>query len=385
MTSSAPARVSEVIAVLFALAVGILIALAPTPAAFAQAVNTAARIVALGDVHGDFDVFVRVLRDAGVIDDKNKWKGGATTLVQTGDVLDRGPASRKVMDLLMDLEKQAGRAGGRVHALIGNHEVMNLVGDLRYVSAGEYAAFASGGSAELRDRAYEVLADPQLKEDANYRQEWMKSRPLGWVEHRQAFGPNGKYGKWIRGHQAVARVNDFIFLHGGISPTLTETSVEAINARVAKELEAVDKLTEGLAVAEDGPFWYRGLAQAPEAELADHVDRVLTTFGVKHVVIGHTVTPGAVVPRFDGKVVMIDVGMSAFYGGPPACLIVENGAAFAMHRGTKLQLPIGGDIVPYLKAAAALDPAPSRILPLIANGGKLPLAGPPAPSERPGR
>ena len=154
---------------------------------------------------------------------------------------------------------------------------------------------------------------------------------------------------------------------------------------MSTDLAAVDKLTEGLSIAEHGPFWYRGLAQSPEPELADHVDRTLATFGVKHIVIGHTVTPGAVVPRFDGKVVMIDVGMSAFYGGPPACLIVEQGAAFAMHRGTKLPLPLGGDIVSYLKAAAALDPAPSRILPLITNGGKLPLAGPPAPSERPGR
>src|SRR5262245_33598569 len=98
------------------------------------------RVVAVGDVHGDFGAFVGVLRAAGVIDQKNKWTGGKTHLVQTGDVPDRGADSRKVMDLLMDLEKQAPKAGGRVHALIGNHEAMNLYGDLRYVVPGEFAA-----------------------------------------------------------------------------------------------------------------------------------------------------------------------------------------------------------------------------------------------------
>ncbi|MSR03122.1 MAG: hypothetical protein EXR94_10365 [Gemmatimonadetes bacterium] len=99
------------------------------------------RIVAVGDVHGDFAQFTTVLRQAGVIDAKNRWAGGQTHLVQTGDVPDRGPDSRQVMDLLMELTPQAEKAGGQVHALIGNHEAMRVLGDLRYVSPGEYEAF----------------------------------------------------------------------------------------------------------------------------------------------------------------------------------------------------------------------------------------------------
>ena len=98
------------------------------------------RVVAVGDVHGDYGGFVEVLRSAGVIDQKLRWTGGKTHLVQTGDVPDRGADSRKAMDLLMNLEKQAAKAGGQVHALIGNHEAMNLYGDLRYTVPGEFAA-----------------------------------------------------------------------------------------------------------------------------------------------------------------------------------------------------------------------------------------------------
>src|SRR6266542_113549 len=94
------------------------------------------RIVAVGDVHGDLPQFTAVLRSAEVIDRDGNWSGGKTHLVQAGDLLDRGPDSRKVIELLMKLEKQAREASGEVHCLVGNHETMNLYGDLRYVSAG---------------------------------------------------------------------------------------------------------------------------------------------------------------------------------------------------------------------------------------------------------
>ena len=94
--------------------------------------------------------FVEVLRSAGVIDQKDHWIGGKTHLVQTGDMPDRGPDTRKVMDLLMALEKEAAKAGGHVHALIGNHEAMNVYGDLRYTTPAEFAAFATNDSERVR-------------------------------------------------------------------------------------------------------------------------------------------------------------------------------------------------------------------------------------------
>src|SRR5436190_1612273 len=98
------------------------------------------RIVAVGDVHGAYDRYVEILRTAGLLDDRLRWTGGRAHLVQLGDIVDRGPDSLKALDLLDRLEKDASRAGGAVHALLGNHEVMRMLGDLRFATAGEYEA-----------------------------------------------------------------------------------------------------------------------------------------------------------------------------------------------------------------------------------------------------
>lgn len=269
------------------------------------------------------------------------------------------------MDLLMRLEREANRAGGRVHALIGNHEVMNILGDLRYVSAEEYAAFRTADSESLRERAYEVLADPAQKDTSGYRDQWFKDHPPGWVEHRQAFSPNGSYGKWIRQHRAVVRINDTMFLHGGIGPTVASLSVEDINQRIRDELNKPDTIQDGLSGDDGGPLWYRGLAQDSESELEGFVDRLLQSFGVRHIVVGHTIVAPAIVPRLGGKVITIDVGLSSYYGGPPACLLIEGGRFMALHRGTRVDLPFDGNVRTYLQRIAALDPAPSPLLNVI--------------------
>src|ERR1700730_13406693 len=101
------------------------------------------RIVAVGDIHGAYEPLVGILRAAGVLDGRLRWAGGRTHLVQTGDILDRGPDSRKALDLLRRLEDDARRAGGAAHPLLGNHEGMRVLRDLRFVSPGEYGAFTS--------------------------------------------------------------------------------------------------------------------------------------------------------------------------------------------------------------------------------------------------
>jgi len=339
----------------------VILAAATGPAAAQESFTEVDRIVAVGDVHGDFEQFVTVLRQAGVIDEKNRWTGGKTHLVQTGDVLDRGPDSRKVMDLLRELEDQAQHAGGRVHALIGNHEAMNILGDLRYVSPGEYEAFRGPRAEVLRDRAFKGLTPPEKRGDPDYRSEWDELHPLGWVEHRLAFEGDGEYGSWIRSNDAVVRIDGFLFVHGGISPKYRDRSIAELNELVQKDLEPGSIGSTGAAEDNLGPLWYRGLAADNETLLEPHVDSVLANFEVRHVVIGHTATAGAVMPRFQGKVIMIDVGLSAAYGGPPACLVIEHGAMSALHRGTLVALPTDGDMLPYLEAVAALEPPDSRL------------------------
>ena len=105
------------------------------------------RVVAVGDVHGAYDRFVEILRASRLVDDRLRWIGGRAHLVQVGDVVDRGPDSLKALDLLDRLQKDASRAGGAVHVLLGNHEVMRMLGDLRYTTPGEYEAFTTSKSA----------------------------------------------------------------------------------------------------------------------------------------------------------------------------------------------------------------------------------------------
>lgn len=336
------------------------------------------RVVAVGDVHGDFEQFCAVLRSAGVIDDQGKWSGGKTHLVQTGDILDRGAGSRQAMDLLMRLEEEARRAGGAVHALIGNHEAMNVYGDLRYVFPGEFAAFRDADSEKTREAAYQAhqkelqtsLPPGKVpKFDDAYRKAWESQVPLGFVEHRRALGPNGKYGKWIRSHNAVLKIDGTLFLHGGISPKYAAWTVRQINDRIRAELETATPAEDGILLDPDGPLWYRGLARGDEKTLEPRLRTILENFKIERIVIGHTFTEGAVISRLGAKVLMIDVGLSRYYdpNGRIACLVVEQGKPHALHRGKRLEFPSDGarDRIRYLKEAAALDPPPSPLRRLI--------------------
>ncbi len=325
------------------------------------------RTVAIGDVHGDFEQFVLVLESAGLMDGEGNWVGGRTHLVQTGDVLDRGPDSRKVMDLLMKLEKQAEAAGGCVHVLIGNHEAMNVYGDLRFVSPGEFAAFSGDPAGRFSlDQGPQAEARPVLD-----RAQWDPGQMPGLAQHRVALSPGGPYGKWITGHNAVVKIDDTLYVHAGISPKYAGWTLDAINERVREELRNPQQLHGGIVIDEQGPLWYRGLAEGDEAALGPPVDELMRNFGVSRVVIGHTYAGGAVMPRFGGRVLMVDAGISRVYDntGKVAALLVEDGKAWALHRGQKLELPKDGgpDLLRYLKEAAALDPRPSPLEARIAQ------------------
>ena len=163
------------------------------------------RIVAVGDLHGDYAAWQNIARAAGVIDASGHWAGGKTVLVQMGDITDRWADSLKIVRSLQQLQREAPRNGGRVIVLLGNHEAMNLIGDNRYTTAGEYAAFADAQSAARRDRVYEAnraaleaaarAVDPKATAE-QVRAAWLAEHPLGWVEHRLAWSPSGELGKW---------------------------------------------------------------------------------------------------------------------------------------------------------------------------------------------
>lgn len=316
--------------------------------AFPCDVQTTERVVAVGDVHGAYESFVAILRAANLIDSSDRWIGQKAVLVQTGDVVDRGGGSRKAIDLIRKLEREAERAGGRVYALLGNHELMRLVDDWRYVSAGEYDAFKSADSVEFRERAYAVVSANAQKQaaasagtfDANaFREQFLKEVPLGYLEMRQAFSATGDYGKWVRSRPAVARINGIVFMHGGVGEATAPLGCEGIDDRVLKDLGSLpvppDKVATLFAAWPTGPLWYRGLATEPEDKLSPSIDTLLAQMHARAFVLGHsTVLPGRITTRLGGRVVLIDTGMVAgtFYpGGVASALELQGATATAIY------------------------------------------------------
>jgi hypothetical protein len=344
------------------------------------AASAATRLVAIADIHGDLDAFVAILKRAGLIDDALKWSGGAATLVQLGDMIDRGPKSRGVLDFVMALQKDARRTDGRVIVLLGNHEVLNLFGDLRYVMPSDYASYADADSERRRTTAYDDYVRLAGAEGAAMsHDDWMAAHPAGFVEQREAFGPEGKYGKWLRSLPAVAKIDDSLFLHGGVSETFASWSVSRLNDRVATEIKAFDDAREflvskkmlvpyptlaetiaavGVAVSrkmeevnalmsfanwltihDNGPLWFRGYAKLPDADAEPLASKVSQQMGVARLVMGHTPEPGAIVQRFGDKVYLIDTGMLRGYvdGGKASALEIADGHVRAIYPdGTKM-------------------------------------------------
>jgi len=268
-------------------AMGLLLVLvAMTLSLQAAAATASPRVVAVGDIHGNFDALVEVLQETGLMDAEQRWIGGDAILVQTGDFLDRGSKVRKVMDLLMSLEEQAVRDSGRVIVLLGNHEMMNLMGDLIDVAKEGYLSFVDENSEKRRQDAYQdylelykrrsQLLGQEPSITPKFEKQWMKRHPPGFLEYRDALQPHGKYGGWLRKRPAIVQILDTIFLHGGIHPELASFSLRAINERIKWEIEAFDAYTRYM-VAEKLILSFATLDEtvaAAEAELKRRKDEV---------------------------------------------------------------------------------------------------------------
>jgi len=241
-------------------------AIAAAPAVSAQRAEPG-RVVAVGDVHGSLDGLRGVLRAAGLIDASDRWTGGTATLVQTGDVTDRGGDVRGALDLLMALEREAPAQGGRVLPVLGNHEAMNLVGELRDATADICARFAGKDADTVRDdawRDYEKLVKARARSRKGEqplgltrgKDGFAVSYPRGCIEYRLALGPDGVYGKWLRQRPIAVRVGRSVFMHAGAPPDTTD-SVEALNERARDEIARVDRFVARLSAAGLAAPWFR--------------------------------------------------------------------------------------------------------------------------------
>ncbi|MFK8042743.1 metallophosphoesterase [Congregibacter sp.] len=322
------------------------------------------RVVAVADVHGDYENYIEVLRQAELIDHRGRWSGGTTHFVQLGDVPDRGPDSAKIIEHLKALVKQAKRAGGKVHPLIGNHEAMNMTDDLRYVHPGEYEALKSRRAKRLQEDYLERVVDYVVSQqgeeavDDAFREQLLKDYPLGFVEHRQYWSSQGEFGEWVAGHNAVIRINRSLFVHGGISSDFLEQTLDSINDNVRSELSSVDPSNLSFVDDQRGPLWYRGLSMGEQTPLiAEEVDALLKHFDVDRIVVGHTPGFGTVVPRYNAKVLAADSGIAAHYGGHLASVLIENGEVFTIQRGQRVPIPSSDEgLLEYFRAINEIEP-----------------------------
>ena len=353
----------------------------------AYQVDTSSRVVAFGDVHGAYDDWVALLRELKVVDDKLDWSAGSTHLVSLGDLIDRGPGSRQVVELLQKLDSQAVQAGGRVHMVLGNHEVMVLTGDLRYVSAAEFSAFADDESEVDREQAFADYRrfHPNDRESA-VRADFDSLYPRGYFALRAAYATDGPLGQWLLKKPFAVRVNDRVYVHAGIADALAEHSIEALNAELHDELDSflsamnqlraagvmpwhvgyhdrldflnaraqefaaananaradwfkplqtVFDLQRAMVFSDDSPVWYRGTAVCHPYSESFNTERFLKRADARQLVIGHTPSRGDVIERMDGQVLRLDTGMlSSVYGGRAAALVVEGDRSYVHYLGS---------------------------------------------------
>lgn len=343
------------------------------------------RIVAVGDLHGDYEDFVRILKGTGIIDGKLSWSGGKAHLVQIGDIMDRGPDAKSIFDLLRRLEKEAARAGGMVHVLLGNHEELNITGIVfdypDYVTIEQFISFLPRSFRRDKEREFfkslqgpfshgpDDAVDAQTK--LKLGEFWRKVMRTDFGRRAYFDGFNDPYGRWLLEKNAVIRINDTIFVHGGISEKYATLKLETINGLLRKELGffsgrrgALLRLPKPfqpkIVYDAQGPLWYRELATGEDGTMGRQFDRILKDLGAGSMVIAHTFFRGngmspTVSPlfmsRFDGRLWIIDTGISYFYGGVSSALLIDGGR-FSLWGGSSGAVEEPAEAPPPAAAAA---------------------------------
>lgn len=241
------------------------------------------KIFTVSDVHGEYEALVQLLENAGVVDTRLHWSWGDGHLVIDGDTFDRGDKVTECLWLLYRLEQEARREGGRVHVLFGNHEIMAMQDDLRYVNE----KYTNG-----------IV------------------RSTG-IHYDDLFGPDMELGRWLRSKHIVIKLNDILFVHAGIPPVLVARglSLQDVNetARASVDLHSYELAfsdTAKFIFGRNGPTWYRGYHYGQEGRYPkaspQMVEAILSYYGARAVVVGHTEIP-EVTALYEGKVFAIDV------------------------------------------------------------------------------
>jgi Calcineurin-like phosphoesterase len=261
----------------------------------------------MSDIEGNFSSFRKLLRGNGVIDDQYHWTYGDGHLVLVGDFVDRGTMVTEVLWLIYSLESQASSSGGKVHFILGNHEVMNMNGDLNYVHP-----------------RYRAHADS------------MK------VNYLEIFGNKSELGRWFASKNITERIGNILFTHGGFSGYMNQAQMplNSINdtARIyyTDTSFAYPSIYSELLFSDYSPFWYRGYYQGNARATNAQVDSTLNFYDSRFIVTGHTIIANEIVSVFDGKIIDLDVQHKL---GFSEALFVEGAKMYRVNEsGEKLKI-----------------------------------------------
>jgi len=264
------------------------------------------KMLVISDIEGNFAAFRKLLQGNKVIDENFNWIFDKGHLVLVGDFVDRGTMVMEVLWLIYSLEEKAKAAGGQVHYILGNHEIMNMSGELKYVH-GRYLEHAA-----------------------------MMNKP-----YIHLFGPDTEIGRWLATKNVVERIGDILFTHGGISSyvnymqiPLNEINDLARPFYADSTFKYPDKRLEVL-FSDFGPFWYRGYYSTPKASM-HQIDSTLSFYNISHITTGHTIVNNNISSLYDGKIINTDVHHA---GGHSEALLVENGKFFRVNAAGE-QFPV---------------------------------------------
>lgn len=355
----------------------------------------APRVIAVGDLHGSYEKALRLLQGVDLVDRDGRWIGGNQHLVIAGDMIDRGSGDREVMDLMRRLQKESEKAGGRVHVLLGNHETMNLMRDLRYVNALAYRAWAEDETKSERRDAWRVFAKERRGTDteSNLSIQFQELYPPGYFARLRSFEPDGEYGSWLLGLPAMVKINQVVYVHGGVTMETAALGIGEVNRRLADELRRhlearaylereeivtplmtfgeirwlaadgmkrrgqlaarmqqaigdLDATFNSVLLASEGPLWYRGNSFEDERIEREMLERSLELLGAKAMVVAHSPTPNQrITSRFHGQLFRVDhdIGRSETL----QALVIEAEEIVVLEASTKqvirplTELPIG--------------------------------------------
>jgi len=273
------------------------------------------KLLVLSDIEGEFSVFRTLLIAGRVIDEQYRWTFGKGHLVIDGDLFDRGTNVTATLWLIYQLEQEARKAGGYVHCLLGNHDIMNLSGDWRYV-------------------------------DSSY---FINAKMMG-LRYGDLYSRQSELGRWLRTKNVMEKIGDRLFVHGGLSPAVNEMqlSIAEINAQCRSGYDTPRKQLPAAKqnlFNQNAPFWYRGYFMEPRATMAT-VDSTLSLYRCRQIIVGHTIVKGRnPALYYQGKVLAVDVDA---HTGQTAAVLIEGDTCYAVNgQGEKRLLDFipGNDII----------------------------------------